>query len=93
MEFASDARGDFSTSYNDNLNKFRAEFAKDWIELIVHLIPSSTSRKNSGRCFGHSRAVTATGASPVRADRPIPLEGIDMSGWRPLIKGYFAVTR
>jgi hypothetical protein len=25
MEFADGARGDFSTSYNDNLNKFRAE--------------------------------------------------------------------
>jgi glucose-fructose oxidoreductase len=32
MEFAGGARGDFSTSYNDNLNKFRAEAAKGWIE-------------------------------------------------------------
>ena len=32
MEFAG-ARGDFSTSYNDNLNKFRAEAAKGWIEI------------------------------------------------------------
>jgi glucose-fructose oxidoreductase len=31
-EFAGGARGDFSTSYNDNLNKFRAEAAKGWIE-------------------------------------------------------------
>ena len=33
MEFAGGARGDFSTSYNDNLNKFRAEAAKGWIEI------------------------------------------------------------
>jgi len=33
MEFADGARGDFSTSYNDNLNKFRAEAANGWIEL------------------------------------------------------------
>ncbi len=33
MEFAGGARGEFSTSYNDNLNKFRAEAAKGWIEL------------------------------------------------------------
>ena len=32
MEFAGGVRGDFSTSYNDNLNKFRAEAAKGWIE-------------------------------------------------------------
>lgn len=32
MEFANGARGDFSTSYNDTLNKFRAEAAKGWIE-------------------------------------------------------------
>ena len=28
MEFAGGGRGDFSTSYNDNLNKFRAELRK-----------------------------------------------------------------
>jgi glucose-fructose oxidoreductase len=33
MEFADGARGDFSTSYNDTLNKFRAEAAKGWIEM------------------------------------------------------------
>jgi glucose-fructose oxidoreductase len=33
MEFADGARGEFSTSYNDNLNKFRAEAAKGWIEI------------------------------------------------------------
>lgn len=33
MEFAGGARGDFATSYNDVLNKFRAEAAKGWIEL------------------------------------------------------------
>jgi glucose-fructose oxidoreductase len=33
MEFADGARGDFSTSYNDSLNKFRAEAAKGWIEI------------------------------------------------------------
>jgi predicted dehydrogenase len=32
MDFAGGARGDFSTSYNDNLNKFRAKAAKGWIE-------------------------------------------------------------
>jgi glucose-fructose oxidoreductase len=32
MEFAGGAHGDFSTSYNDDLNKFRAEAAKGWIE-------------------------------------------------------------
>ena len=32
MEFADGARGDFSTSYNDTLNRFRAEAAKGWIE-------------------------------------------------------------
>ncbi len=33
MEFADGAHGDFSTSYNDTLNRFRAEAAKGWIEL------------------------------------------------------------
>ncbi len=33
MEFADGARGDFATSYNDNLNKFRAEATKGWIEI------------------------------------------------------------
>jgi glucose-fructose oxidoreductase len=33
MEFAGGARGEFSSSYNDTLNKFRAEAAKGWIEL------------------------------------------------------------
>jgi len=32
MEFADGARGDFSTSYNDTLNRFRAEAAKGWME-------------------------------------------------------------
>jgi glucose-fructose oxidoreductase len=32
MEFAGGVHGDFSTSYNDSLNKFRAEAAKGWIE-------------------------------------------------------------
>jgi glucose-fructose oxidoreductase len=32
MEFADGARGIFSTSYNDNLNKFRADAAEGWIE-------------------------------------------------------------
>jgi glucose-fructose oxidoreductase len=33
MEFAGGARGEFSSSYNDTLNKFRAEAAKGWTEL------------------------------------------------------------
>lgn len=32
VEFADGTRGDFSTSYNDILNRFRAEAAKGWIE-------------------------------------------------------------
>ena len=32
MEFADGARGDFFTSYNDTLNRFRAEAAKGWME-------------------------------------------------------------
>jgi len=32
MDFAGGARGDFSISYNDNLDKFRAGAAKGWIE-------------------------------------------------------------
>lgn len=32
MEFADGARGDFSTSYNDALNKFRADAANGWID-------------------------------------------------------------
>jgi glucose-fructose oxidoreductase len=33
MEFPGGARGEFSTSYNDTLNKFRAEAANGWIEI------------------------------------------------------------
>ena len=33
MEFADGARGSFSTSYNDALNRFRADAAKGWIEI------------------------------------------------------------
>ena len=32
MEFADGARGDFSTSYNETLNRFRADAAEGWME-------------------------------------------------------------
>ena len=32
MEFASGAKGEFSTSYNQGLDRFRAEAEKGWIE-------------------------------------------------------------
>jgi glucose-fructose oxidoreductase len=49
MEFTSGAHGDFSTSYNGTLDKFRAEAAKGWIEI------------NPAYSYAGLKAITETG--------------------------------
>lgn len=56
MEFASGARGEFSTSYNAGINKFRAEAAKGWFEISP--------------AYSYSGLKVATSAGPFTPEVP-----------------------
>ena len=56
MEFASGARGEFSTSYNASINKFRAEAARGWFEISP--------------AYSYSGLKVATSAGPFAPEPP-----------------------
>ena len=72
MDFAGGARGDFSTSYNDTLNKFRAEAARGWIEF------------NPAYSYAGLRAVTHAG--PLNLVVPSSQQAVQMDDFARCVR-------
>ena len=81
MEFAHGAKGTFSTSYNQGLDKFRAEGAKGWIEFAPAFqygnLRVNTSRGPFTPAVPPSQQATQIDdfAQCIKADRESPVSG------------------
>jgi len=82
MEFANGAKGDFSTSYNGGLDRFRAEGEKGWIEFAPAFqyggLKVTTSRGPLGLVVPPSQQAGQIDdfAQCVRAGRESPVSGV-----------------
>jgi glucose-fructose oxidoreductase len=72
MEFASGARGDFTTSYNAPANKFRAEAAQGWFEI--------------GPAYSYSGLKVITSAGPFTPEVPKSQQAVQVDDFARCVR-------